>query len=86
VNSITKNEEIKMHTTTEILQIRFIRMPEVLNRTGFSRAWIYKLISEKKFPQQVKIGLRAVAFIENEIDAWIHEAVIKNRLHNENHI
>ncbi|URL14480.1 AlpA family transcriptional regulator [Pantoea ananatis] len=73
-----------MHTNTEIFQIRFIRLPEVLNRTGFSRAWIYKLISEKKFPKQVKIGLRAVAFIESEIDAWIQETVTKNRLHNDN--
>lgn len=43
-----------MHTNTEILQIRFIRLPEVLNRTGFSRAWIYKVISEKKFRNRLK--------------------------------
>jgi prophage regulatory protein len=28
---------------------RLIRLPEVLNRTGFGKAWIYRLIS-KMFP------------------------------------
>jgi prophage regulatory protein len=40
-----------------------IRLPEVLKRTGFGKAWIYRLISRIGF-RPVKIGVRAVAFVE----------------------
>lgn len=62
-----------MNTTNQSL----IRLPEVLKRTGFGKAWIYRLISEGRFPAPVKIGTRAVAFVESEIDEWI-KAVISN--------
>lgn len=44
---------------------RFIRLPEVLERTGFSKAWIYRLISQNRFPKPIKLGERAIAFLEN---------------------
>ncbi|EBB5497874.1 AlpA family transcriptional regulator [Salmonella enterica] len=56
-----------MNTTNQSL----IRLPEVLKRTGFGKAWIYRLISEGRFPAPVKIGIRAVAFVESEVDEWI---------------
>ncbi|HIH5019768.1 TPA: helix-turn-helix transcriptional regulator [Klebsiella oxytoca] len=54
-------------------------MPEVLRRTGFGRAWIYRLISAGDFPAQVKIGRRAVGFIETEVDRWVEERVRATR-------
>lgn len=56
-----------------------IRLPEVLKRTGFGKAWIYRLISEGRFPAPVKIGVRAVAFVESEIDAWIQSVIDTSR-------
>ena len=56
-----------------------IRLPEVLKRTGFGKAWIYRLISEGRFPAPVKIGVRAVAFVEREIDAWIQSVIETSR-------
>lgn len=47
---------------------RLIRLPEVLERTGYGKARIYRLINDGKFPAPVKIGSRAVAFVESEID------------------
>ena len=52
-----------------------IRLPEVLKRTGFGKAWIYRLISEGRFPAPVKIGVRAVAFVESEVDEWIQSVI-----------
>ena len=52
-------------------QARLIRLPEVMKKTGFGKAWIYRLISQNRFPQPVKIGVRATAFVESEIDEWI---------------
>ncbi|EPP1147206.1 helix-turn-helix transcriptional regulator [Yersinia enterocolitica] len=58
---------------------RLIRLPEVLLRTGYGKAWIYRLISEGRFPTQIKIGSRSVAFIESEIDDWIQAAIAETR-------
>ncbi|EAM3719460.1 AlpA family transcriptional regulator [Salmonella enterica subsp. enterica serovar 4,12:d:-] len=66
-----------MNTTNQSL----IRLPEVLKRTGFGKAWIYRLISEGRFPAPVKIGVRAVAFVESEIDEWIEGVINNSRSH-----
>lgn len=56
-----------------------IRLPEVLKRTGFGKAWIYRLISEGRFPAPVKIGVRAVAFVESEVDEWVQSVIETSR-------
>ncbi|EFS1132608.1 AlpA family transcriptional regulator [Salmonella enterica] len=65
-----------MNTTNQSL----IRLPEVLKRTGFGKAWIYRLISEGRFPTPVKIGVRAVAFVESEVDEWIQSVIETSRI------
>ena len=56
-----------------------IRLPEVLKRTGFGKAWVYRLISEGRFPAPVKIGVRDVAFVESEVDEWIQSVIETSR-------
>ncbi|WP_286783808.1 helix-turn-helix transcriptional regulator [Leclercia sp. UBA1284] len=56
-----------------------IRLPEVLKRTDFGKAWIYRLISEGRFPAPVKIEVRAVAFVESEVDQWIQSVIETSR-------
>ncbi len=53
----------------------FIRLPEVMRRTGYSKAWLYRLINQSRFPKPVKIGERAIAFVEGEIDDWITQRI-----------
>ena len=53
----------------------FIRLPEVMRRTGYSKAWLYRLINQNRFPKPVKIGERAIAFVEGEIDDWITQRI-----------
>ncbi|MFJ5372856.1 helix-turn-helix transcriptional regulator [Pectobacterium versatile] len=60
-------------------QRRLIRLPEVKRRTGFGKMWIYELIKAGRFPSQVKTGVRAVAFIESEVDAWIEKTISDSR-------
>lgn len=57
----------------------FIRLSEVQRRTGYSKAWIYRLLKENKFPKSVKIGSRAIAFVESEIDEWINQRIVDSR-------
>ncbi|EIX4508428.1 AlpA family transcriptional regulator [Escherichia coli] len=56
-----------------------IRLSEVMRRTGYGRAWIYRLISLGRFPKPVKIGSRSVAFIESEVDEWINQRIDASR-------
>ncbi|MDX7989276.1 AlpA family transcriptional regulator, partial [Xenorhabdus sp. 12] len=56
-----------------------IRLPEVQRRTGYSKAWIYKLISDGEFPKQIKLGSRSIAFIESEINNWIAQRIAGSR-------
>lgn len=51
---------------------RLIRLPEVMDRTGYRHASIYNLVRERKFPAPIKLaGGRATAWLESEIDNWI---------------
>jgi prophage regulatory protein len=51
--------------------VRILRLPEVINRVGLKRAAIYLYVKQGQFPKQVNLGLRAVGWIEHEIDAWV---------------
>ena len=69
-------------------QKRFIRLPEVLSRTGYGRTTIYRKMEDGSFPKSLKLGgppkdpsefdSRAIAWIEEEIDQWIEDK-IENR-------
>ncbi len=54
---------------------RLIRRPEVLERIGLRTTELYDLIKEGKFPQPVRLGKRAVAWVESEVDGWIQERI-----------
>jgi len=56
-----------------------IRMSETMRRTGYGKAWIYRLISQDKFPKPIKIGSRSIAFVESEIDEWINQRIAESR-------
>ncbi|MGE6660964.1 helix-turn-helix transcriptional regulator [Pseudomonas sp. NPDC077408] len=49
------------------------RIQQITQMTGFTRAWIYRLIAKGEFPKGHKIGLRAVGWDSAEVDAWIAE-------------
>jgi Predicted transcriptional regulator len=57
---------------------RLIGLKDVIARTSMSKTTIYELIKEGRFPSQVKLGCRSVAWVESEIDSFI-EGVISNR-------
>lgn len=50
---------------------RIYRLQQVMDSTGFGRAWIYELMSKGKFPKARKIGARAVGWDSLEIEQWI---------------
>jgi prophage regulatory protein len=50
---------------------RMLRLPVVIERTGLQRSAIYEAIERGDFPKPVRIGLRAVAWLESEVEGWI---------------
>lgn len=60
------------------MQERLIRLNEVMRITGLSRSRIYQYISEDKFPDNVSLGGRSVAWVESEIYRWV-DSVIRQR-------
>ena len=48
-----------------------LRLPTVQNRTGLSRSTIYFQISEGRFPKPISLGIRAVGWLESDVDAWL---------------
>lgn len=49
---------------------RLLRLPEVCRRTGRAKSSIYALLAEGAFPRPRRIGKRAVAWFEDEIDRY----------------
>ena len=50
-----------------------IKLPVVKELTTFSSATIYRLISEGKFPKQIKLAERSSAWSFEEIYNWIDQ-------------
>ena len=60
-------------------QVRFLRLPEVLARTGLSRSTVYVRLEQGRFPRPVSLGARAVGWIESEVDEWMRERIAASR-------
>ncbi|MCY4399817.1 MAG: AlpA family transcriptional regulator [Gemmatimonadetes bacterium] len=58
---------------------RFLRLPEVIARTGLSRSTIYLRLDQGRFPSPVSLGGRAVGWIESEIDEWMRNRIAESR-------
>lgn len=59
--------------------MKLIRLPEVIDRVNLSRSYIYQLISMGEFPKPIKLGARAVGWLDSEITQWIKQRVINSR-------
>jgi prophage regulatory protein len=56
-----------------------LRLPQVMARVGLSRSSIYLNISRSEFPRQVRLGARAVGWLQAEIDEWVRHRVALHR-------
>ncbi|EHL6038016.1 AlpA family transcriptional regulator [Escherichia coli] len=57
---------------------RFLRLAQVMDKTGLKRSQIYAYMKTGDFPKSVKIGPSSVAWLESEIDDWV-KAKLDNR-------
>ena len=59
--------------------VRMLRIGDVIKKTALSRSQIYRLIALKAFPSQIPLGERAAGWIEDEIDHWLLDRIMKAR-------
>ena len=58
---------------------RVLRLDGVIEKTGLSRASIYRMQDAGKFPPSIPLSPNRVAWVESEIDAWIGERIAESR-------
>ena len=64
-----------MNNATNDASLKILRLPQVCEVTGLCRSMIYQLEADLKFPQRVKIGVRAVGWLDKEVNAWLIKRV-----------
>lgn len=67
------------------MSIRLIRRPEVLRRTSLNTSTLYEQMDQGTFPRPTRIGPRAVAWVEDEVDDWISRRVAERGAPMPNH-
>ena len=53
------------------LAFTILRLPQVCKMTGLGKTLIYELEVAERFPKRIKIGIRAVGWLEAEIKGWL---------------
>ena len=59
--------------------LRILRLPQVCDVTGLGRSMIYQMEADQRFPKRVKIGTRAVGWLEKEVHAWLIRRIENSR-------
>ena len=59
--------------------LQVLRLQQVCKVTGLCRSMVYQLEAERRFPRRIKIGRRAVGWIETEVQAWLSGRIEESR-------
>ncbi len=61
------------------MTMKFLKLQAVMSITGMSRSSIYLAISEGRFPKQINLGARSIAFLESEVHEFMEECIANRR-------
>lgn len=61
------------------IQYQFIRLPEVMQMTGYGRSSVLNRVKDGTMPQPIKLGPRATAWIKSEVQAWVDQRIAASR-------
>ena len=59
--------------------MQLLRQSDVTKLTGLSRATVYRLVEKDRFPRPRRIGDRAVAWVNSEVEEWADGLPIANQ-------
>lgn len=66
-----KNTDIRIILRGLVMsEIKFIRLPQVKERTGLSRSTIYLMMKNGQFPKPIKIVGKSVAWVDRDVTDW----------------
>ena len=55
--------------------MKFLRIKDVIAKTGLQKASVYCAISKGEFPAQLKLSDRCVGWNEAEVEAWMRNCL-----------
>ncbi len=58
---------------------RALRLRQVCQLTGLGRSMTYQMQAEGRFPQRIKLGERAVGWLESEVRDWLATRIETSR-------
>lgn len=68
-------QRMEKHRMAYQSPLRMMRLDEVLNLTGLSRATLYRKIAAGTFPAQHKLAERCCGWRAGEVDIWLRNPV-----------
>ncbi|EAN9690119.1 AlpA family phage regulatory protein [Salmonella enterica] len=66
------------NNNTRLLDDKMVDMKFITEFTGLTDKWFYKLISEGKFPEPIKLG-RSSRWLQSEVEKWVQERIETSR-------
>ena len=54
---------------------RFIRLDELISKTGLGRSTIYRMMDNGEFPKPINLTSNKVAWLQSEINNWMQSKV-----------
>jgi prophage regulatory protein len=58
---------------------RVLRLKEVCRMICLGRSFIYQLQGENRFPRRIKIGKRAVGWLDDDVRKWLADRIADSR-------
>ena len=52
-----------------------LRLPAVKAHTGLSRSALYLKMSRNEFPRSISLGVRAVGWLQSDIESWQQQRI-----------
>lgn len=53
----------------------FLTSDETVKRVGLSLSTLYRLVDSSEFPKPVRLLKTRVAWVEHEVEAWMHKKI-----------
>ncbi len=66
------------NNNTSLFDDKMVDMKFITAFTGLTDKWFYKLISEGKFPEPIKLG-RSSRWMQSEVEKWVQEKINQSR-------
>jgi prophage regulatory protein len=70
------SENPNPRSSSSVGQSRVLRLKEVCRVTGLGRSFIYQLQAQGQFPHSIRLGVRAVGWLEKDVQHWVDGRVM----------